>query len=60
VSPGTVTEKTGDLEVQYTYAAATPGLSEAAKDMLRKFRPRLVAIPLQRAQESHVLVQRRY
>ncbi|MFF4557171.1 hypothetical protein [Streptomyces sp. NPDC001422] len=49
VSPGTVTEKTGDLEVQYTYAAASPGLSEAVKNMIRRFRPRLASIPLQRS-----------
>ncbi|MFG3582566.1 hypothetical protein [Streptomyces sp. NPDC047990] len=49
VSPGTVTEKTGDLEVQYTYAAAAPGLSEAVKNMIRKYRPRLASIPLMRS-----------
>ncbi|MFF8629680.1 hypothetical protein [Streptomyces werraensis] len=40
VSPGTVMEKTGDLQVEYASAANTPNLSEAAKSMLRKYRPR--------------------
>ncbi|MGV9693333.1 hypothetical protein ACWDUX_29985 [Streptomyces sp. NPDC003444] len=38
VSPGTVSEKTGELEVQYTPAAAESGLSYSAKSSLRRFR----------------------
>ncbi|MGW5773103.1 phage gp6-like head-tail connector protein [Streptomyces longwoodensis] len=49
VSPGTVMEKTGDLEVQYAPGAYTQTLSEAAVSMLSKrFRPRLSSIPLTR------------
>jgi hypothetical protein len=46
VSPGTVMEKTGDLQVEYAAAAFSPGLSEAAKSMLSKYRPRVRSIPL--------------
>ncbi|MEU8948775.1 hypothetical protein [Streptomyces sp. NPDC048489] len=48
VSPGTVSEKTGDLEVQYAYAANVAGLSDGAKYMLRKYRPQLGSITLKR------------
>lgn len=46
VSPGTVMEKTGDLEVQYAQTAYNSGLSEAAKAMLFKYRPRLASVRL--------------
>jgi hypothetical protein len=46
VSPGTVMEKTGDLEVQYAQTAYNSGLSEAAKSMLFKYRPRLASARL--------------
>jgi hypothetical protein len=48
VSPGTVMEKTGDLEVQYAQSAYNSGLSEAAKSMLTKYRPPLGSISLTR------------
>lgn len=48
VSPGTVMEKTGDLEVQYAQTAYNSGLSEAAKSMLFKYRPRIASISLYR------------
>ncbi|MFI8815726.1 MULTISPECIES: hypothetical protein [unclassified Streptomyces] len=46
VSPGTVMEKTGDLQVEYAQTAFTSGLSEAAKSMLVKYRKRLGSVPL--------------
>ncbi|MFG3176590.1 hypothetical protein ACGFZC_16200 [[Kitasatospora] papulosa] len=46
VSPGTVMEKTGDLQVEYAQTAFASGLSEAAKSMLGKYRKRLGSIPL--------------
>ncbi|MFD4608284.1 hypothetical protein ACFWOT_09220 [Streptomyces sp. NPDC058440] len=46
VSPGTVLEKTGELEVQYAQTAANPGLSQAAKDALRRYRKHVSALPL--------------
>ncbi|MGJ3559627.1 hypothetical protein ACR6C2_16780 [Streptomyces sp. INA 01156] len=46
VSPGTVMEKTGDLQVEYAANAYNSGLSEAAKSMLSKYRPRLGSISL--------------
>lgn len=49
VSPGTVAEKTGELEVQYTPAATNSGLSEAAKDSLKRYRKRATTLPLRRA-----------
>ncbi|MET7984556.1 hypothetical protein [Streptomyces sp. NPDC005281] len=49
VSPGTVMEKTGDLEVQYATNAYNSGLSEAAKSMLSKYRQRVASISLHRA-----------
>jgi hypothetical protein len=52
VSPGTVMEKTGDLEVQYATNAYSQGLSEAAKSMLSKYRQRVASISLHRA-ETH-------
>jgi hypothetical protein len=52
VSPGTVMEKTGDLEVQYAATAYNSGLSEAAKSMLSKYRPRVASISLHRS-ETH-------
>ncbi|MEV0470722.1 hypothetical protein [Streptomyces prunicolor] len=48
VSPGTVMEKTGDLEVQYAQTAYNSGLSEAAKSMLFKYRPRIASISVSR------------
>ncbi|MEV3860717.1 phage gp6-like head-tail connector protein [Streptomyces sp. NPDC050095] len=48
VSPGTVMEKTGDLEVQYAVSAYSSGLSEAAKSMLRPYRRSLASISLSR------------
>lgn len=48
VSPGTVMEKTGDLEVQYAQTAYNSGLSEAAKSMLCKYRPGIASISLYR------------
>ncbi|MER6382088.1 hypothetical protein ACWDBD_38910 [Streptomyces sp. NPDC001118] len=49
VSPGTVMEKTGDLEVQYATNAYNQGLSEAAKSMLSKYRQRVASISMHRA-----------
>jgi hypothetical protein len=46
VSPGTVMERTGDLQVEYAATAYNSGLSEAAKSMLSKYRPRFASIPL--------------
>lgn len=46
VSPGTVMEKTGDLQVEYATAAFSSSLSEAAKSMLKRYRPRLGSIYL--------------
>ncbi|WP_246259554.1 hypothetical protein [Streptomyces typhae] len=46
VSPGTVMEKTGDLQVQYAQSAYDSGLSRAAKSMLSKYRKRLSTISL--------------
>ncbi|MFF3416826.1 hypothetical protein ACFYW9_19315 [Streptomyces sp. NPDC002698] len=46
VSPGTVMEKTGDLEVQYAATAYNSGLSEAAKSMLCRYRRTAVAVSL--------------
>ncbi|MFJ9900255.1 hypothetical protein ACIQPR_43695 [Streptomyces sp. NPDC091280] len=48
VSPGTVLEKTGELEVQYTPAANHPGLSQSAKDSLKRFRKRARSLDLWR------------
>jgi hypothetical protein len=52
VSPGTVMEKTGDLEVQYAATAYNSGLSEAAKSMLSKYSQRVASISLHRS-EAH-------
>ncbi|MFK0231221.1 hypothetical protein ACIQUL_36255 [Streptomyces sp. NPDC090303] len=49
VSPGTVMEKTGDLQVEYAATAYSQGLSEAAKSMLSKYRPPLGSITLIRS-----------
>ncbi|MER6102394.1 hypothetical protein ABT115_08705 [Streptomyces sp. NPDC001832] len=46
VSPGTVMEKTGDLQVEYAQTAYNSGLSEAAKSMLSKYRKRMGSISL--------------
>jgi hypothetical protein len=48
VSPGTVMEKTGDLQVEYAQTAYNSGLSEAAKSMLSKYRKPLGSISLTR------------
>ncbi|WP_340376598.1 hypothetical protein U5640_16770 [Streptomyces sp. SS7] len=48
VSPGTVLEKTGELEVQYSQTANHPGLSQAAKDSLRRYRKRARSLDLWR------------
>ncbi|QJS09095.1 hypothetical protein HKX69_05820 [Streptomyces argyrophyllae] len=48
VSPGTVMERTGDLEVQYAATAYSQGLSEAAKSMLSRYRRRIASISLHR------------
>ncbi|WP_328377038.1 hypothetical protein OHB13_11840 [Streptomyces sp. NBC_00440] len=48
VSPGTVMEKTGDLQVEYAQTAYNSGLSEAAKSMLTKYRKRMGSISLTR------------
>ena len=52
VSPGTVLEKTGELEVQYAQTAANPGLSEAAKRSLRRYRKGATTLTLRRAHGS--------
>ncbi|MFC9591517.1 hypothetical protein ACFTUC_17225 [Streptomyces sp. NPDC056944] len=49
VSPGTVMEKTGDLQVEYAQSAYNSGLSEAARSMLSKYRPPLGSITLVRS-----------
>jgi len=54
VTPGTVMEKTGDLEVEYAQTANTSGLSQAAKSMLSKYRKRVTTIPLTRSEGSAV------
>lgn len=54
VSPGTVMEKTGDLEVQYAATAYNSGLSEAAKSMLSKYRQRAASISLSRTNEPEI------
>ncbi|MFJ8699459.1 hypothetical protein [Streptomyces ardesiacus] len=46
VSPGTVMERTGDLQVEYATAAFSPSLSEAAKSMLSKYRSRVGSVSL--------------
>lgn len=46
VSPGTVMERTGDLQVEYATSAYNPGLSEAAKSMLAKYRSRVASVTL--------------
>ncbi|MFF4245230.1 hypothetical protein ACFYY2_12235 [Streptomyces sp. NPDC001822] len=46
VSPGTVMEKTGDLQVEYAQTAFIAGLSESAKSMLSRYRKRLGSIRL--------------
>lgn len=46
VSPGTVMERTGDLQVEYAAAAFSPSLSEAAKSMLGKYRARVGTVSL--------------
>ncbi|MEV5883098.1 hypothetical protein AB0L74_10325 [Streptomyces sp. NPDC052020] len=46
VSPGTVMERTGDLQVEYATSAFSSSLSEAAKAMLKGYRPRLGSISL--------------
>jgi hypothetical protein len=50
VSPGTVLEKTGELEVQYAQSANNPGLSETAKTSLKRFRKRATTQRLRRAE----------
>lgn len=55
VSPGTVMEKTGDLEVQYAATAYNSGLSEAAKSMLpSKYRKRFASISLSRPDRAEI------
>ncbi|MFE4513770.1 hypothetical protein ACFRMQ_06145 [Kitasatospora sp. NPDC056783] len=48
VTPGVISERTGELEVQFEASAATSGLSEAAKSGLRRYRRALSSIPLTR------------
>ncbi|WP_241826802.1 hypothetical protein [Streptomyces graminilatus] len=48
VSPGTVLEKTGELEVQYAQTANHPGLSQSAKDSLKRFRKQARSLDLWR------------
>lgn len=49
VSPGTIREKTGELEVEYGVTANTDSLSEAAKGSLSRYRPRARTLTLRRA-----------
>lgn len=46
VSPGTVMERTGDLQVEYAPTAVSASLSEAAKTMLSKYRSRVRSVSL--------------
>jgi len=48
VSPGTLMEKTGELEVQYQPAAAAAGLSPAARAILSRYRRRAASLTLHR------------
>ncbi|MFB8199397.1 hypothetical protein [Kitasatospora purpeofusca] len=48
VTPGVVSERTGELEIQFAASAAQAGLSEAAKSGLRRYRRALSSIPLAR------------
>jgi hypothetical protein len=48
ISPGTVRERTGDLEVEYAATEHSQGLSEGARSMLAKYRPRVASISLKR------------
>ncbi|MFE5542779.1 hypothetical protein ACFQ71_03055 [Streptomyces sp. NPDC056534] len=49
VSPGTISEKTGELEVEYAQTAADAGLSHTAKASLRRFRRQARSIHLRRS-----------
>ncbi|MFB7906420.1 hypothetical protein ACFC1T_08335 [Kitasatospora sp. NPDC056076] len=48
VTPGVISERTGELEVQFQAGASVAGLSEAAKTGLRRYRRALSSIPLTR------------
>ncbi|MFJ4093448.1 hypothetical protein ACIPYS_17860 [Kitasatospora sp. NPDC089913] len=48
VTPGVISERTGELEIQFSASASTAGLSEAAKSGLRRYRRALSSIPLVR------------
>jgi hypothetical protein len=48
VAPGTVIEKTGELEVQYAPTANNPGLSNAAQLGLKRYRKRMGTYTLHR------------
>ena len=48
VSPGTVMERTGELEVQYQPTAAAVGLSPAARAILSRYRRRAGSLTLHR------------
>ncbi|GAA0406249.1 hypothetical protein [Streptomyces luteireticuli] len=50
VQPGIVSERTGDMEIQYGPAASAQSLSPAAKAGLRRYRPALGTIPLTRGE----------
>ncbi|MFG2228026.1 hypothetical protein [Streptomyces sp. NPDC048644] len=48
VSPGVVSERVGDIEVEFGAASAAQTLSPAARASLRRYRRQLASIPLAR------------
>lgn len=48
VQPGIISERTGDMQVEYGATASAQTLSPAARASLKRYRPRLGSIPLVR------------
>ncbi|RLV10542.1 hypothetical protein CTZ27_03115 [Streptomyces griseocarneus] len=46
MSPGIVSERVGEVEVQFGTAAVSQQLSPAARSALKRYRPKLSTIPL--------------
>ncbi|MFJ7901897.1 hypothetical protein ACIQ6V_15640 [Streptomyces sp. NPDC096198] len=47
VAPGIVSEKVGDIQVEFGTAATTQSLSPAARTSLKRYRRKMASIPLQ-------------
>ncbi|GGX08200.1 hypothetical protein [Streptomyces noursei] len=46
VQPGIVSEKVGDIQVEFGTSATTQSLSPAARTSLKKYRKKLASVPL--------------